>query len=96
MQTVKRRVPTVAVHCPSCGRARSFVDVADLASLFEVSIAEAVLQFRRRRIHMRHLSSGVIAVCTESLLMRTEPDSPMLTRTLPPPSAAQHITFSQE
>lgn len=88
VQTVRRRVPTTHGYCRDCGSSVDLIDIADLACVFEVSVADAVLQLRRRRIHMLHLAGGNISVCVDSLLTRSDPDSPMLNRSLPPSSSA--------
>lgn len=97
VQTVRRRVPTIRGYCTECRAASDLVDLSDLARLFEVSLADAVLQMRRRRIHMQHQVAGSIVVCAESLLVRSDPDLAMLSKSLPPSSeAAFHLTDSSE
>ena len=95
VQTVRRSIATRANVCGDCHHRTDFVDVSDLAQMFEVSIAEAVLQLRERRVHLQHLQSGSIVVCVESLLSRTDPDRQILTRSLPP-AADLNLTFSSE
>jgi hypothetical protein len=95
VQTVRRRIATVRGHCVACAAPADLIELADLARLFDVSIADAVLQLRRRRIHMRHMPTGSIVVCAESLLTRSDPDHAMLSKSLPPSSAAAfHLTTS--
>lgn len=97
VQTVRRRIPTRLGHCLDCREPADLVELADLARLFEVSVAEAVLQLQRRRIHMQHLDTGSIAVCAGSLLNRTEAGQAILNKSLPPSSAAAlHLTNSSE
>lgn len=95
VQTVRRRVPTVRGHCRDCRAAADLVELSDLAHLFEVSVADAVLQLRGRGIHMQHPSDGNIVVCTSSLLDRSGDDDPMLTKSLPP-AADPNLSFSSE
>jgi len=97
VQTVRRRVPTTAGYCRDCRREVDLVDIGDLARVFEVSVADAVLQLRRRRIHMLHVSGGAIFVCADSLLTRSDPGHAMLIKGLPRSSAADlHLTFSSQ
>jgi len=95
VQSVRRRVATHAAFCDECRGDADFVDLSELSRTFEVSVAEAVLQLRARRVHMQHLASGNIQVCIESLLIRSDPDEQILTRSLPP-VADLHLTFSSE
>ena len=94
VQTVRRRVPTTHGYCCDCRHAADLIDIADLARVFEVSVADAVLQLRRRRIHMLHLAGGNIFACADSLLTRSDPESPMLSQSLAPSSVPEtHLTF---
>jgi len=95
VQTVRRRVPTHVAFCEECQLESDFVELAELARTFEVSAAEAVLQLRERRVHMQHLPTGNIVVCTGSLLTKSDPEHQILTRSLPPGSEL-HLTFSSE
>jgi len=95
IQTVRRRVATHAAICRECDCLTDLVHLSDLAQTFEISVAEAVLQLRARRVHMQHLPTGNIAVCTESLLMRSVPEDQTLMKSLPPTSPF-HVTNSSE
>jgi hypothetical protein len=86
VQTVRRRIATILGYCRECRAPADLVDISDLARLFDVSVADAVLQLRRRRIHMQHLNSGTIAICVDSLLTRSDPDHAMLSKSIPPSS----------
>ncbi len=94
IQTVRRRVATRAAFCDRCHVAANFVEVSDLARTFEMSVAEAVLQLRKRGVHMQHLLAGNIVVCTESLLMRSDPEHQLLIKSLPSGSALHLTNFS--
>lgn len=97
VQTVRRRVATTRGHCADCHGPADLVELSDLANLFDVSVADALLQLRRRRIHMRHLGTGSIVVCADSLLTRTDADHAMLGKSLSPSSAATlHLISSSE
>ncbi len=95
IQTVRRRVAAHPSFCDECRRDADFVDLSELARTFEVSVAEAVLQLRVRRVHMQHMANGNIVVCAESLLIKTDPDNQILVKSLPP-SDPLHLTFSSE
>lgn len=96
VQTVRRRIATIPGYCHECRAPADLVDLADLARLFDVSVADAVLQVRRRRIHMQHLSNGSIVVCADSLLLRSDPDHAMLSKSLPPAPATVHLSLSSD
>ena len=96
VQTVRRKVPIAAGYCRDCRCPVDLIDVADLARVFEVSVADAVLQLKRRRIHLLDLSASTILVCADSLLMRSDQDFPMLNRSLPPSSGHSHLTISSD
>lgn len=91
VQTVRRRVLTHSAYCEECSCKSDFVELAELARTFEVSVAEAVLQLRDRRVHMQHLPSGNIVICTGSLLTRAHPEQQILMKSLPP-GADLHLT----
>lgn len=94
VQTVRRRVTTLRGYCRECRAPADLVELADLARLFDVSVADAVLQLRRRRIHLQHLSAGPILVCSESLLTRSDPGHAMLNKSLPPAAVEARPPYS--
>ena len=95
VQTVRRKIETSSGYCRDCAHQSDFVDLSELANTFEASAAEAVLQLRNRGVHMQHLKTGNIVVCTSSLLARCDRVDQILTKSLPP-AADQHQTFSSE
>jgi hypothetical protein len=95
VQTVRRRIATVRGHCIQCCAPVDLVELAELAGLFDVSVADAVRQLRRRRIHVRRLPEGSIVVCVESLLTRSDPGHAMLTKSLPPSSDFRLMSSSE-
>ena len=92
VKTVRRRIATILGHCPECRASGDLVLLDELARLFEVSVADAVLQLRRRRIHLMHLTGGALAVCIDSLLTHSDPDQAVLSKSLPPSSDCPGIT----
>lgn len=96
VQTVRRKIETSSGYCRECCVQADFVDLSELATTFEVSVAEAVLQLRERGVHMQHhLESGNIIVCISSLLSRCDGVDQLLTKSLPP-AADFHQTFPSE
>ena len=95
IQTVRRKIETSSRYCLDCAHESDFVDLSELANTFETSAAEAVLQLRNRGVHMQHLETGNIVVCTSSLLARCDRVDQILIKSLPPAGDLHH-TFSSE
>lgn len=84
VQKVRRRIEAWSEYCRECARSVEFVDLADLARMFEISMAEATRQLRRRLVHIRPDSEETVAVCAESLLQTWNASEPMLAKRLTP------------
>jgi hypothetical protein len=96
IRKVRRRIATILGYCRECRAPADLVDLEDLGRLFEVSVPDAVLQLRRRRIHLQHLGSGTLAVCVDSLLIRSDPEQAMLNKSLPSSSDSPRFTVSSD
>ena len=96
VQTIRRRVPTRRGDCQDCRCQVDLVNIADLARVFDVSVADAVLQLRERSVHMQHIEGDAILVCSESLLDRPSTQATLLSKSLPPASTSLHSTGSSE
>ena len=77
IQTIRRPVATLRIHYSDRGENVDFVNGPALARIFEVSVAEAVLQRRSRAVLCRISPDGIVA-CTASPLA--------LCKSLPPAS----------
>ena len=87
VQTVHRRISAYVGYCVECRCDANFVALPDLAATFDIPVAEAELQLRKRAVHMHHLADGSADVCAESLLTRTRSDHQILAKSLTPGSA---------
>ncbi len=69
IQLIRKRARTEVAHCQGCGTVTDFVRVADVASLFEIGVDDAIEFASGNGCHYRK-DSGPASLCLSSLLAR--------------------------
>ena len=68
VRVVRRRVATVRMFCSGCSEYEDFVAASRLAAVFEIPMTDHLAILDRFSIHTESSSTGVIHVCSRSLL----------------------------